>query len=165
MNARNVVPSHNEVAHGKQDPTEFGTEKSELHGVLQIAMLKATVLQTRNCPKTWRRDGFCLHSYMRPEQGKTLHQASFSCDNNGKCTLLVLLYHYLCSRYQNTQYEPYLLEWVSWIDVYIACTTKLFCRTGRLVCLHPANTALLSKVWVKAMGGLHSLEVRRGRLC
>lgn len=33
----------------------------------------------------------------------------------------------------------------------------------RLVWLHHMNTALLSKVQVKVMGGLHSLKARRGR--
>lgn len=82
---------------------------------------------------------------MGPEHGRTLHQAPYSCDNNGKCTLLALLCHYLCSSYQNTHYKTYLLEAGS-LD---RCIHWMHHQQDRLVCLHHVN-AVPSKV--KVMG-------------
>lgn len=90
----------------------------------------------------------------------------------GSCTklhipysLLALLCHYLCTTYWNCPLqamctnEPCVLAWT---DVSIACTTQLCCSTGWST-YTIRKTALLKKIQVKVMGGLHSLKAGRDR--
>lgn len=142
MKEGNLVPSHNEG--GTWEAGSYRVWDWDIHA------------KGNNLTDQW----LSKHSYMGPEQGRTLRQAPYSCETNGKCTLLAYLCHYLCSRYQNTHYEPHLLEGGS-LDRCVHQMHHPALLQDRLVCLHHTNAAPLSKV--KAMGGLHSLKERKGR--